>query len=294
MKSSVVTIGLYDGVHVGHRSIINRVVKEAHKRAAISVVVTFDKHPVEVTGPGQAPCLLTDIKTKSELLRALGVDKIVIIPFSLKIAGLSPDRFLKEWIEPLTPEVILVGEDFRFGKGRTGDIKTLHDFSAAEGHETIAVRLTEVAGEKASSSLAREKIASGDITGAREILGRYPSYRGKVEKGEARGQTLGFPTANIRTTDQMCLPQTGVYAGRLEYVGQSRPAVINVGRAPTFGMRRQTVIEAYVLDFIGDLYGGEVKVEFCRRLRSERKFPDAVSLTRQISKDARQTRDMIR
>lgn len=294
MKSSVVTIGLYDGVHVGHRSIIDRVVKEAHERDAVSVVVTFDRHPVEVTVPGQAPCLLTDAETKSELLRALGIDKIVMIPFSLEIAGLSPELFLKEWIEPLTPELILVGEDFRFGKGRAGDIKALRDFAAAGGHETIALSLTEVDGEKASSSLAREKINKGDIEGARKILGRYPSYRGKVEKGESRGRTLGFPTANIRMAGQMCLPPTGVYAGRLEYAGQSRPAVINIGRAPTFGTRRQAVIEAYVLDFNGDLYGSEVRAEFYRRLRNEKKFPDAVSLTKQIAEDARQTRDMIR
>lgn len=294
MKRSVITIGLYDGVHVGHRSIIDRVVKEARERDAISVVVTFDRHPSEVTSPGQAPCLLTDVETKSELLRALGIDKIVMIPFSTEIAGLFPGRFLKEWIKPLAPELILVGEDFRFGKGRAGDKKTLRDFAVAGEYETIAVSLTKVAGEKASSSLARQRISKGDIAGAREILGRYPSYRGKVVKGEARGRTLGFPTANIRTADKMCLPPTSVYAGRLGFDGQSRPAVINIGRAPTFGTRRQAVVEAYVLDFTGDLYGREVRVEFFRRLRSEKKFPNSDSLARQIAEDARQTRDMIR
>jgi riboflavin kinase / FMN adenylyltransferase len=293
MKKSIVTIGLFDGVHVGHRQVIARVVSLAKASGLTSVVVTFDRHPSDILQPGHGPLLLTDAATKQELIGELGVDKVVVVPFTEELAGLEPEEFLDKVILPLNPDRIIVGSDFRFGRNRAGDTTYLSDYAGKHGWEVEPLELYAVGGEKASSSAAREHIIAGDIAAAKAILGRCPAFRGKVVAGDKRGRELGYPTANIELAEFMCLPKDGVYAGKLTVEGDIFTAVINVGRAPTFGNRGSSLIEVYALDFNREIYGRDVVVEFCRRLRDERKFDNPEDLAKQIADDAQNALTMI-
>ncbi len=293
MKKSIVTIGLFDGVHVGHREVISRAVSEAKLAGLHSVAVTFDRHPSDILHPGHGPLLLTDAATKKRLIKELGVDDVVVVPFTEELSALKPEEFLDRIILPLNPANIIVGSDFRFGRNREGDTAFLNDYGAGHGFHVESLNLHTVNGEKASSSSAREHIIEGDVAAAGAILGRCPAFRGKVVAGDKRGRKLGFPTANVELSEFLCLPRDGVYAGTITAAGKSYTAVINVGLAPTFGARVASIIEAYALDFDGDLYGQDVMVEFCQRLRGEKKFDNAKDLAKQIAIDAQKARTMI-
>lgn len=293
MKKSIVTIGLFDGVHVGHQQVISRAVSAAKAAGLPSVAVTFDRHPSDILHPGHGPLLLTDAVTKKKRIKELGVDSVLVVPFTEELAALEPEEFMDKVILPLNPANIIVGADFRFGRNRAGDTAYLKGYAAKHGFKVESLGLYIVGGEKASSSSAREYIIRGDIVSAEAILGRCPSYRGPVVSGDKRGRELGFPTANVGLADFLCLPKDGVYAGRITAGGKTYAAVINVGLAPTFGGRRDSLIEAYALDFDGDMYGQEVLVEFCRRLRDEIKFDSAKDLAEQIADDAQNARTMI-
>lgn len=294
MNGTVLTIGLFDGVHLGHQAVIRRVVDEAARLGRESAVVTFDRHPAAVLEPSSGPLLLTDASMKEELLLAQGLDQVVMIEFTRAFAALTPTDFLEDIIMPLQPEKLMVGQDFRFGRRRGGDVALLEGFARRRGFQAEALPLLKLDGVKASSSTIREYVKAGDMRGASAMLGRYPVYRGSVTAGEKRGRTLGFPTANITIPDYICLPAAGVYAGTAR--GRGTPqvaAVINVGYAPTFGPRPRPLLEAHLLDFKGDIYGTEVTIEFRARLRDEQRFEDADALAIQIAADARQTRDML-
>jgi riboflavin kinase / FMN adenylyltransferase len=293
MNGSIVAIGLFDGVHLGHQAVIKTIVREAAEQGLASVVVTFDRHPSEILRPGGGPLLLTDPKTKRELISALGADDVVMVEFNKELAVLDPNQFLEKVINPLRPAKIVVGRDFRFGKNRIGDIAALEKFGRADGFAVEALALLKTDGIKISSSLVRDLISAGELDKAKELLGRYPGYRGIVAGGEKVGRTLGFPTANVEIDANICLPKDGVYAG-LTTIGDDRiPSVINVGRAPTFGSRPKSLIEAHLLDFSRDIYGTEAIVEFRRRLRGEKKFKNGAELAEQIAHDAQKARDMV-
>ncbi len=294
MKNSIVTIGLFDGVHVGHRKVISKVVSEAGAAKLRSVAVTFDRHPSDILHPGHGPLLLTDAATKTRLIKNLGIDEVVIVPFTEELSVLNPEEFLDKVILPLNPVNIVVGSDFRFGRNREGDTAYLSDYAARHGFNVESLKLHTVEGEKASSSAARTHLIEGDIVSAAAILGRCPAFRGKVVSGDKRGRELGFPTANVELAEFLCLPRDGVYAGRIGTAGKTYAAVINVGLAPTFGARRASIIEAYALDFDGDLYGRDILVEFCRRIRGEKKFDNAADLAKQIADDAQKARTMLK
>lgn len=293
MNQAVITIGLFDGVHVGHRAVIEKVVAEARADNDKSIVVTFDRHPADVLQPGHGPLLLTDPESKTMLIKEIGADKVMMIEFTPEFAALSPQEFLDTVVYPLRPRKIIVGKDFKFGRGRAGDVEYLRVYAKDHGFCVEDVPLFLVGWEKASSSLAREYIRQGYPDMAREILGRYHFCRGIVVPGEKRGSTLGFPTANVEVPGYICLPREGVYSGAAIVTGASYPAVINIGHAPTFVARQKPVIEAYLLDFDGDLYGQSISVEFHTMLREERKFADAGSLAKQIAIDAKETRNMV-
>ncbi len=291
---TVLTIGLFDGVHVGHQAVIRRVVEEAKRLGKESAVVTFDRHPAAILQPGSGPLLLTDARLKEDLLLAQGIDQVVMIEFTREFAGLTPTDFLEDYIMPLQPDKILVGEDFRFGRNGAGDVILLADFARRRGIQSEALPLLALDGIKASSSKIREYILAGDVGGARAMLGRWPMYHGKVTGGARRGRHLGFPTANIVIPDYICLPAAGVYAG-LAKTNEipDTAAVLNLGYAPTFETRAGPLLEAHLLDFSQDIYDSEITIEFRAWLREEQRFDDAEALGRQIAVDARQTRDML-
>jgi riboflavin kinase/FMN adenylyltransferase len=223
----------------------------------------------------------------------MGIERVVVLPFTAAFADLAPEEFLRDFISREKPVLIVVGEDFRFGRRGSGDGVLLKHFAESIGASAEIFPLVLVNGIKASSSNARERIERGDIKGAFEILGRYPNYVGTVTKGSGRGKQIGFPTVNIQPDPHMCLPMNGVYAGTARLPNGPKIAVIDVGVAPTFRDRTTPRIEAHILDFSGDLYRQDVRIEFREFLRREQRFSGPDELARQIKLDASQARDMV-
>lgn len=294
MKKSFVTIGQFDGIHLGHQVIIGAVVKEARRCGGWGIVVTFDKLPEAVLSPETAPRLLTPPAEKTRLLKGLGVDKVLILHFTPEFAACSARRFLDETILPLNVGELIVGEDFRFGRGRKGDISYLTKYADRHGFAVRTVPLLTVGGVKAGSSRIRNLLAAGDIEAARAMLGRYPSYSGRVVPGDGRGREIGFPTANLMLDKNVCLPEEGVYAGVAVTGGARFVCLVNLGLAPTFGPRRAPLMEAHLLGYKGDLYGRVLEVEIRHRLRDELVFPDTEALLAQLAKDAQTAARVVR
>lgn len=287
----VLTIGVFDGVHRGHQQMIGRTVRRAAEATLPSVVITFDPHPAEVVRPGSHPPMLTTIKRKAELLEELGVDAMCVLPFTLDFSRLSPAEFVHEvLVEHLHAAAVVVGANFRFGHKAAGDFGTLRELGASFGFAVEAVPLLADGELAISSTYVRSCVEAGDVTAAAHALGRDHRVDGLVVRGDMRGGSqLGFPTANLRTERYAAIPADGVYAGRLVWRGAARVAAISVGTNPTFEGRERRV-EAYVLDFDGDLYGENVGVDFHQRLRGMEKYDDIDDLIAQIKADVEQTR----
>ncbi|MFC5159458.1 bifunctional riboflavin kinase/FAD synthetase [Nonomuraea angiospora] len=289
---SVVTIGVYDGVHRGHRRVVERAVAIARERGLRGVAVTFEPHPDEVVRPGTHPLRLTSPRRRAELLAGLGVDEIDVVEFTLDLSRTSPDDFVQAVLaERLAAGVVVVGEDFRFGHEAGGDVETLRTLGDKYDFEVEAVPLLDAV----SSASIRERIVAGDVEGAGEQLGRPHRVEGVVVRGYQRGRQLGFPTANVETPQHTAIPADGVYAGWLEcvpmanlpalYQGERWPAAISVGTNPTFEGVPRTV-EAYALDRDDlELYGVHVAVEFRARLRGNTRFDSIEALIEQIHAD---------
>lgn len=285
-KSSCVTIGVFDGVHLGHRTIISRCVREAEKRNAASAVLTFENSPRAVV-KGQKPCVLTDREKKLELLEGLGVDFAIVLKFDRKFASLTPEEFCSDVLrKDLNCISVCVGENFHFGRGRAGDTVLLEDEGRRNGFDVITVPLLGVNGKIVSSTLVREMIMDGKPEEAAHVLGRPYSIIGRVIKGHSRGKRLGFPTANIGLERHFCIPKDGVYAGITVREGKRIPCAINVGTNPTFGDRELSV-EVYLLNFAEDIYGETLEVEFHLRLRDEIRFLSEEELIEQMKVDAK-------
>jgi riboflavin kinase / FMN adenylyltransferase len=290
-QRSVVTIGAYDGLHSGHRAVIDLVRSEAIQRDAQSVVVTFDRHPASVVRPESAPKLLTDAEQKIELLGATGLDATYLVHFDERRAKESPEDFVREvLVDRLHASAIVVGEDFHFGHHRSGDVTMLRQLGARLGFEVLPLELlprSDGPQEPVSSTAIRRALAGGQVEIAAKMLGRPYEVRGIVAKGDQRGRTLGFPTANVIVPDVMCVPADGVYAGW--YVrpgGERHRCAVNIGRRPTFYEHADvSLLEAHLIDFDGDLYGETARVEFHTFLRSERKFNGIDSLISQLKSD---------
>jgi riboflavin kinase / FMN adenylyltransferase len=287
----VVTIGVFDGVHRGHQEMIGRAVKRAKDAGLPSMVVTFDPHPAEVVRPGSHPPMLTTIKRKAELLDRLGVDAMCVLPFTLEFSRLSPAEFVHEaLVEHLHTAAVVVGANFRFGHKAAGDIDTLRELGANFGFVVEAVPLLTDGDLAISSTYVRSCVEAGDVTAAALALGRDHRVEGVVVRGDMRGGSqLGFPTANLHPETYSAIPGDGIYAGRLVWRGAARAAAISVGTNPTFEGRERRV-EAYVLDFDGDLYGENVGLDFHRRLRDQEKYDDIDALIAQIKADVEQVR----
>jgi riboflavin kinase/FMN adenylyltransferase len=298
-EGCVVTIGAYDGVHLGHRAVIDEVKRVAAELGARSAVVTFDRHPAFVVRPESAPQLLTDLEQKLELLAGTGIDIAVVVHFDEDRAHESPEDFIDEVLHGcLAARAIVVGEDFHFGHQRRGNVALLRRLGVVHGFDVLPLPLVpriDGVDEPVSSTAIRRALAGGEVDVAMRLLGRPFEARGKVVAGDKRGRLLGFPTANVEVPNQVCLPADGVYAGWYERPdGVVRACAINVGRRPTFYEHADhSLLEAHVLDFQGDLYGEPAKVRFAEFLRSERKFDGIDALVAQLKHDVEAARRAI-
>jgi riboflavin kinase / FMN adenylyltransferase len=297
-RGSVVTIGVYDGVHLGHHAVLRLVRELADARDLAAVCVTFDRHPAEVVRPESAPKLITTPEQKLELLDATGyLDLCFVLHFDAARSREPAEEFVREvLVHAAHARLVVVGADFHFGKGRGGDVALLQRMGAELGFEVIGLGLEAAAGGTIySSTHIRELLAAGDVAAAATLLGRSHEVRGDVVEGDRRGRELGYPTANVAVPARCCLPADGIYAGTfLGADGVERPASISLGRRPTFYESADaSLLEAYVLDFDGDLYGQAVRVRFVDRLRGEVKFDSVEALVSQIERDVEDTRRIL-
>lgn len=290
-RRCIVTIGAYDGVHLGHRTVIGQVRARAAELGVASAVVTFDRHPASVVRPESAPKLLTDPEQKLELLASTGVDATVVVPFDAHQSTEAPADFVRRvLIEALAVRGVIVGEDFHFGYKRGGNVQLLRELASQHDYEVLPVRLVSRADgvdEPVSSTAIRRALAGGDVQRAAEMLGRDHEVRGAVVAGDQRGRTIGFPTANVQIDASICLPADGVYAATVTLADGSRhAAAVNLGRRPTFHERAEhSLLEAHLLDYSGNLYGQRVRVAFRAFLRGERKFSGIEELKSQLVVD---------
>jgi riboflavin kinase/FMN adenylyltransferase len=294
-----VTIGVFDGVHRGHQETIGHAVKRARDLGVQSVVVTFDPHPSEVVRPGSHPAVLTEPGRKAELIEQLGVDVLVVIPFTLEFSRLSPEAFVHDvLVEHLHATLVVIGDNFRFGHRAAGDVALMERLGRTFGFAVEPAPLVAADGTVFSSTYIRSCIDAGDVTAAASALGRPHLLEGVVVRGDRRGREIGFPTANLLTGPHAAVPADGVYAGWLVRRARARreaarlPAAISIGTNPTFSGRERRV-EAYLLDFDGDLYGERVALEFTARLREMRRYDGIEPLVAQIDEDVAQTRELL-
>jgi riboflavin kinase/FMN adenylyltransferase len=272
-----VAVGSFDGVHLGHREVI---------RGSDSVL-TFDPHPSAVVAPQHTPKLLTPLTVKAELVRSLGARELIVIPFDADFAMRGAREFIDEvLVDMLDATHVSVGENFRFGNRAKGDPRMLAE---DERFSTRVVALLEVDGEIVSSSHIRGLVLAGEVDSAKRFLGAPFQMRGEVVAGDRRGRELGFPTANLIPDDALVCPGHGVYA----CLANGMPAAVNVGVRPTFDTGRGELVEAYILDFEGDLYGKQLRLDFLARLRGERRFSSAQDLVEQMRRDVERTREMV-
>jgi riboflavin kinase / FMN adenylyltransferase len=289
---SVVTIGSFDGVHVGHQRLLERVRTAAARGSMTPVAVTFDPHPRCVVDPSGCPPLLCSLDDRLELLRRAGAERVVVIAFTRELSAWSADRFATTLIESLGMRRLIVGPGFALGRGREGNLEFLARLGRRRGFRVTTVAPARRGGRPVSSGRVRDAVASGSFSEAVSMLGRSYVLEGVVERGEGRGAGLGVPTANLGVDPSRCLPAAGVYAGWLDFGAGWRPAATGIGTRPTFGGGSVTV-EAHVLDYRGDLYGRQVRLALRRRIRPERAFNSIASLQTAMARDIALTRAMV-
>jgi riboflavin kinase/FMN adenylyltransferase len=298
-ERTVVTIGAYDGVHLGHQAVIADVRRLAERAGARSVVLTFDRHPATVVRPESAPALLTSPEQRLELLAATGIDATVVVTFDEAQSKEPADEFVERvLVRALAVKIVVVGEDFHFGSHREGNVKLLEECGRADDFVVDPIHLVLRADgidEPISSTAIRRALAGGEVELAARMLGRQHEVRGTVVRGDQRGRLLGFPTANVEVPNSMCMPADGVYAGWYERAdGTVHPCAINLGRRPTFYEHADhSLLEAHLLDFSGDLYSEPAKVRFEHFLRSERKFDGIEAIKHQLTQDVDHARQLL-
>jgi riboflavin kinase/FMN adenylyltransferase len=291
----VATIGVFDGVHRGHRVIIGRAVERARDSGLPSVVLTFDPHPSEVVRPGSHPPMLTSARHKAEILEEMGVDVLCVIPFTLEFSHLAPDEFVHAvLVEKLHTAAVVVGENFRFGHKAAGDVSMLRELGRTFGFAVEGVPLLDDndSDTTVSSTYVRSCVDAGDVVAAREALGRPHRLEGVVVRGDGRGRELGFPTANLEVGKYAAVPADGVYAAWLLRGRDRLPAAVSVGTNPTFEGRERRV-EAYALDVDIDMYGEHVALEFVARLRDMVRFDTVEALTAAVADDVKRARELL-
>ena len=285
-NGSTVTVGSFDGVHLGHQAVLREIDRRARAAGRASVLVTFDPHPLEVVNPGAAPPLLTTGPERLEVLALSPLDYVLLVRFDRHLAGLTPEEFVQEvLLERCSLRELVIGHDHGFGRGRSGDVETLRRLGASHGFEVDVVPPVDFGGQHVSSSRIRRAVTGGDLTTAGAMLGRRYGVVGPVGEGERRGRLLGVPTINLfELSPRKLLPPDGVYAVRVEWRGGSAGGMMNQGPRPTFQDGRR-ILEAHIFDFEGDLYGEWVRIEWIERLRDIQRFGSVEQLKQQLERD---------
>jgi riboflavin kinase / FMN adenylyltransferase len=296
-SGTAVAIGAFDGVHLGHRALIGGLVDAAQRRGLASVALTFDRHPATVVRPESAPDLLTDLDQRLELLATTSLDHTVVLHFDEQRAHEPAEHFVEHVVVgALQAKAVSVGEDFHFGFQRGGNVALLKAMGPQLGFDVLPIALQAVPGidGPVSSTRIRLLLLDGDVEAAARLLGRPHQVRGVVGRGDRRGRDLGFPTANVHVPAGVVLPADGIYAGRYHHAdGDSTPAAINLGRRPTFYADGERLLEAHLLDWGGDLYGEDARIDFVARLRGEERFESADALVDQMRRDVEATRKVL-
>jgi riboflavin kinase/FMN adenylyltransferase len=292
-QPSTISIGVFDGVHLGHRYLIGKLKQSARDAGHLAGLVTFDRHPDELLAPHKEIRYLTTLEEKVALLGELGLDFVVALAFTTEVAQTSARDFVSLLVERLRMRQLWIGPDFALGQGRQGDAQYLRTLADEFGFRLHRLQPLTRSGVVISSSAIRGLIGEGLVREAAALLGRYPCVSGLVARGAQRGHKLGFPTANLDIDDRLLIPATGVYAARVHWESANHGGVVNIGTRPTFEDLEEPLLEAYILDFSGDLYGRRLRVEFIERLRAEERFNNAESLIAQMEKDTAQARRVL-
>jgi len=288
----VVSLGNFDGVHLGHRELFRRLVVMAKEKGCRSVVYTFTPHPLKVLLPERSPRLLNTPDEKRRLIEASHIDTLIEAPFTTELAEMSPERFVDEiLVAALQARGLVIGYDYAFGKNRAGNADFLQRYCADKGIEVVVLQPVGSDGLPYSSTRVRQMLREGKVAEAVNLLGRHYNLEGKVVPGKQRGRKLGFPTANLQTEKEQ-LPAAGVYAVKVRYNLQEYNGVVNLGSCPTFANNRPT-IEVHLLDFSGNLYGRRIRIYFVERLRGEKKFSNLQELTTAIEADIVRARQIL-
>ena len=285
-NGSTVTVGSFDGVHLGHQAVLQEIDRRARAAGRASVLVTFDPHPLEVVNPGAAPPLLTTGPERLEILALSPLDYVLLVRFDRHLAGLTPEEFVREvLLERCALRELVIGHDHGFGRGRSGDVETLRRLGASHGFEVDVVPPVDFGGQHVSSSRIRRAVAGGDLMTAGAMLGRRYGVVGRVGEGQRRGRLLGVPTINLsELSPRKLVPPDGVYAVRVEWRGGSAGGMMNQGPRPTFQDGRR-ILEAHIFDFEGDLYGEWVRIEWIERLRDIQRYGSVDQLKQQLERD---------
>jgi len=285
-RGSTVTVGSFDGMHLGHQAVLREIAERASAAGRASVLVTFEPHPLEVVNPQAAPPILTTGPERGEFLAQTAIDYVVLLRFDRRMAGLSPEEFVKEiLLDRCQTRELVIGHDHGFGRGRSGDVETLRRLGTVHGFEVDVVPAVDVGGQQISSSRIRRAVAGGDLASAARMLGRPYRVSGRVVEGEGRGRKIGVPTINLGDIPpRKLLPPDGVYAVRVEWRGGRSGGMMNQGARPTFRDKRR-VLEAHLFDFDGDLYDEWVRLEWIERLRDVQSFASVEALQQQLERD---------
>ncbi len=293
VRPTVLTIGSFDGVHLGHKHLVAQVVQRAREIGAASALVTLHPHPKVVLRPNSPLQYLSTVEERVDLLASLGLDYAAVFPFSLEASQIRARDFAQMLVDHLSMQELCCGADFALGYKREGNVAFLRALGAEKGFRVNVVEPFVFEGQIISSTRVRDLIEHGELETATRYLGRYPSVRGRVVKGDQRGRQLGFPTANLATTERRLLPADGIYAVRVRWNGAWRDGAASLGIRPTFGGTARQ-LEVYVLDFDGDLYDRVLEVQFVKRLREEKKFESVDALVEQMRRDVEATRQALR
>jgi len=291
-KDSVLSIGVFDGFHLGHQHLIAELLRQAEKRNMLSGVVTFRHNPEKLLSHRNKLPFLMDIEKRLNLLKQAGVAVIIPLSFTAELAQLSARQFVMLLQKYLKMRGLVIGEDFALGKGREGNTSTLQKLGQELKFDVIVVPPLKINGVVVSSTTIRKALAAGDMLKVRSLMGRPFKLSGKVVTGYGRGTSLGFPTANIEIISEHALPPDGVYTGWAHINGNAYQAMTNIGKDPTFGLQKRTV-EAYLIDYHGDLYGSDLQLDIVARLRDEKKFANVEELKKQVNEDIRKGKNIL-
>jgi riboflavin kinase/FMN adenylyltransferase len=291
-KPALLSIGIFDGVHIGHQQLVGRLLSESKRRNLHSIVVTFWPHPLAVLDPQKAPPQLDTLEERVGRLKAMGVETVVVLPFTKDLAGIDAVAFVKLLQQKLKMQGLIIGPDFALGKRRQGDVQALQDLGNDLGFTVEVIPPVVLAGTVVSSTAIRTALAIGDVREAARLLGRPFDLSAEVVSGDHRGRELGFPTANLAYAFEQALPADGIYATIAVTLDRRWPSVTNIGVRPTFGGGNR-LVEVFIMGYSGQLYGQHLQVEFIERIRQEKRFAGAVELKAQMLKDVEQAKSIL-